>query len=220
LNDIPDDALDMKSEISHFTNKVEPKTEVRIDLVDTTKRPDRKGWREVFGGFGDMPPDDVTYYTELLDEFSDILATSSDDFRMLKTNLKLDIETTGGSFQLPEYPVNPTLAIFARKLMNTACEQGHFERVSTSRYASPAFVILNPGQEVKEMYADILQRTKNGETDFADIDPGKVVRVVSDMRRLNSITKVQTGTIVTLPEVMAQLQSNTVFSAFDLKHMF
>jgi len=139
---------------------------------------------------------------------------------MLKTDLKLDIETTGGSFQLPEYPVNPTLAIFARKLMNTACEQGHFERVSTSRYASPAFVILKPGQEVKEMYADILTRTKNGETDFADIDPGKVVRVVSDMRRLNSITKVQTGTIVTLPEVMAQLQSNTVFSAFDLKHMF
>jgi hypothetical protein len=217
---VPKEALDMKSEISNFTNKVEPKTEVRIDLVDTTKRPDRKGWRDVFGGFGDMPEDDVKYYTELLDEFSDILATSSDDFRMLKTNLKLDIETTGGSFQLPEYPVNPTLAIFARKLMNTACEQGHFERVSTSRYASPAFVILKPGQEVKEMYADILQRSKNGETEFADIDPGKIVRVVSDMRKLNSMTKVQTGTIVTLPEVMAQLQSNTVFSAFDLKHMF
>ena len=212
---------DNVSEVTNFRVKVEPTSEILpLKTLDPEKQ---KKWREFFGGFkDDVPNEDREFYSNLLDQNTFLLATTSEDYRVLNVPDKMDIFFEGQPILQRGYPINATMEIFARRLLATAVKQKHIELVKYSRFASPCFCVIKPGARAKSIYQELQDRLAKGasEKDLEDLDPGSCLRLVIDFRQLNAGTKGIQCPFPTIAENLAFAQGKKVFSAYDLKHYF
>ena len=214
-------AEDSRSDVSDFSAKVEPQTEIKI--FKTLDPEEQKQWRNHFQFDTIMATDEKEFYTNLLDKYHHILANTSEAFRPLKVPDRLDIKHRGVPIKQRAYPVGPALMMFAERLLDMGVKQGHLEKVKYSRYASPAFVILKPGPQAKEMYERVQQKLRQGVSEaeaFENLDFGRVCRIVIDFRKLNAEIEPIQGYFPTTVEILSFLQGKNVFSGIDLKYFF
>jgi len=155
---------DNASEVTNFRAKVEPTAEILpLKTIDPEKQ---KKWREFFGGFkDDVPNEDKEFYSNLLDQNTFLLATTSEDYRVLNVPDKMDIFFEGQPILQRGYPINATMEIFARRLLATAVKQKHIELVKYSRFASPCFCVIKPGARAKSIYQELQDRLAKGATE-------------------------------------------------------